>query len=106
MRVPGVQGSLVQFHGTPRDGQAETNTSALPVAVAFHPVKGIKDVAQRLFRHTLSIIAHLNPRRGAVQPQVYLNRGLRWRIANGVADDVFGGAAQQFCVPGYCDWTW
>ena len=106
MGIPGVQVSFVQLDGALRDGQAKTDTSTLPVAIAFNPVKRVKDMAQRLFRHTRSIIAHLNSRRGSIRREPHLNGRLRRRIANGVSDHVLRGTPQKFCIAGYRYWPW
>src|ERR1019366_7093252 len=79
---------LVEFDGAARNGEAQPDTAAQPVAVGFHPVEGVENARQCIFRNSRTMIANLHYGRGVSVPQPDLDAAIARLITDGVAQHI------------------
>src|SRR5260370_14269071 len=98
MAVACGQLSMMKGHGALGDRQHEADASLGPVAVTLHTEKRLEDVAQHLFGDAWATVAH--SQRHALRGAFHLDfdLGALWCMANGVAQNVLNGAAEEFRV--------
>ena len=94
----------MQANGAVGDGKSETGTTGGAIARIADTIEGQEDVAERIFRHALTVIAHTNDGEARVVASAIFDRDVHgcvfWSVTDGVANNVFDGAREQLAVPG------
>ncbi len=101
--VAGGEGAAVELDGAAGDGEAEADAAAGAAAVGIDAVEGVEDAAEGVLGNAGAAVADEDGGLRAVAAEGDVDGGSGRRVADGVADDVFNGAAEEFGVAGEID---
>src|SRR5690349_1704584 len=99
MGVAGGNPSSMDLNRPFGDGEAESDAACGAVAIRADAVKGIENPGEAFFRHARSAVADCNCSVGTRAFQFHVDGSSGRCVADGVANHVLDGAAQQFRVP-------
>src|SRR5689334_17047278 len=88
----------MQLHGPSRNGEAQSDATARPIAIRFNPVESFEDTRELLLGNTRSAVADLDDSTGPLPVDRNAQRGIGRRVPDGISQDILHGAAYQFGV--------
>src|SRR5579863_1206826 len=101
--IAGGESASVEFDGAAGDGESQADAAAGAAAVGIDAIEGIEDAGERILGNAGAAVANNDGGVRALGAEGDVDRGFRRGVADGVADDVFDGAAEELGVAGEID---